>query len=75
MRTEEQESRPLSLSLWMDEEPAATAVDEPVPVDVLERHLAAEQPGEEVATHSSPQWAYLHRPVVPLVDGNTGAGA
>ena len=75
MRTEEQESRPLSLSLWMDEESAATAADELVPVDALERPLAGEQPADEVPGHSSPQWAYLHRPVVPLVDGNTGAGA
>lgn len=75
MRTQEQESRPLSLSLWMDAESAATAADEFVPIDAIERHLAGEQPSDEVAAHSSPKWAYLHRPVVPLVDGNTGAGA
>ncbi len=75
MRTQEPESRAFSLSLWMDEESAATAADELVPLDVLERHLTGGEPSDEAAAHSSPQWAYLHRPVVPLVDGNTGAGA
>ena len=75
MRTQEQESRPFSLSLWMDEESAAAAADDLVPLDVLERHFAGEQPADEVVPHSPTQWAYLHRPVVPLVDGNTGAGA
>lgn len=75
MRTQEQESRPFSLSLWMDEESAAAA-HELVSLDVLERHLAGGQPpDDEVAVHSPPQWAYLQRPVVPLVDGTTGAGA
>lgn len=75
MRTHEQESRPFSLGLWMDKASAATVAHELVPLDVLERHLAGERPADEVSTHSHPQWAYLHRPVVPLVDGNTGAGA
>lgn len=75
MRSQEQESRPFSLSLWMDEESAATAAAELVPLDVLERHFAGEQSVDDVAAHASPRWAYLHRPVVPLVDGNTGASA
>ncbi len=75
MRTQEPESRPFSLSLWMDEESAATADDEFVPLDALQRQLAGEQPSDEAPAHSPPQWAYLHRPVVPLVDGTTGAGA
>lgn len=75
MRTQETESRGLSLSLWMDEESAATADDELVPLDAVERHLASEQPPEKAEPCSSAQWAYLHRPVVPLVDGTTGASA
>lgn len=75
VRTQEPESRPFSLSLWMDQESAATAADELVPLDVLERHLAGEQPADEVAPNSPTQWAYLHRPVVPLMDGTTVAGA
>ena len=75
MRTQEQESSPYSLSLWMDEASVATAADELVPLDVLERHFARQQPANDVSPHSHTQWAYLHRPVVPLVDGNTGAGA
>ncbi len=74
MRTQEQESRPFSLSLWMDEEAAATA-DDLVPLDALERHFTGEQPTDDVAPHSPTQWTYLHRPVVPLVGGNTGTGA
>ena len=75
MRTQETKSRGLSLSLWMDEESAATSDDELVPLDAVERHLASEQPADEAAPASPAQWAYLHRPVVPLVDGTTGAGA
>jgi hypothetical protein len=75
VRTQEQGSSPFSLSLWMDEEAAATAADEFVPFGVLERHFAGEQPVDDVAAHASRQWAYLHRPVVPFVDGNTGASA
>lgn len=75
MRTQEQESRPFSLSLWMDEESAASAADDLIPLDVLERGFADEQPVEEVPPHSPTQWAYLHRPADPLVDGNSRAGA
>lgn len=75
MQAQEQESRAVSLSLWMDEEAAATAAADLVPLDAVARHLAGQQPAEELATPSPTQWAYLHRPVVPVVHGATGAGA
>ena len=74
MQAQEQESRPFSLSLWMDEEASATAEDL-VPVDALDRHFAGQQPAEPAGTPSPIQWAYLHRPVVPVVHGTAGAKA
>ena len=76
MQAQEQESRATSLSLWMDEEAAATAAADLIPVDALERHFAEQQPAGEATTPSPTQWAYLHRPVVvSLADCTTGAGA
>ena len=75
MQAQEQESRAFSLSLWIDEQAAATAAEDLVPLDALERHFAGQHPAEQVATPSPTQWAYLHRPVVPIVHDTAGAKA
>ena len=75
MQAHEQESRASSLSLWMDEQAAATAAAELVPPDALDRHLTGQQSAEEVPPPSPTQWAYLHCPVVPVVHGTAGAKA
>jgi len=47
----------------MDEESAATAADELVPIDALERHLAGEEPSVEIENAEKPRgfWGSLFK--------------